>query len=131
MVNTLGALSQVRDNRQKFWGTNADDRLQIPPREGRRVGAELRQRREAAVPPPAGFGWPILILYRRGSGAGYNEYPVEMNAEAFLVALRRRAQVSFPARDPLAEARNFLELKLAWLSRLPARVASRRCSEGY
>ena len=32
-----------------------------------------------------------------------------MNAAAFLLALRRRARIPFPARDPLAEARRFLD----------------------
>ncbi len=32
-----------------------------------------------------------------------------MNAAAFLVALRRRARAVSPARDPLAEARRFLD----------------------
>ncbi len=34
-----------------------------------------------------------------------------MNAAAFLVALRRRARYSSPARDPLAEARRFLDAR--------------------
>ncbi len=32
-----------------------------------------------------------------------------MDAAAFLVALRRRVRVASPARDPLAEARRFLD----------------------
>ncbi len=32
-----------------------------------------------------------------------------MNAAAFLVALRRRARAVSPVRDPLAEARRFLD----------------------
>jgi hypothetical protein len=32
-----------------------------------------------------------------------------MNAAAFLVALRHRARAASPARDPLAEARRFLD----------------------
>ena len=32
-----------------------------------------------------------------------------MNAAAFLVALRRRARAGYPVRDPLAEARRFLD----------------------
>ncbi len=32
-----------------------------------------------------------------------------MNAAAFLVALRRRPRYASPARDPLAEARRFLD----------------------
>jgi hypothetical protein len=36
-------------------------------------------------------------------------YPLKMNAAAFLVALRRRARATSPARDPLAEARRFLD----------------------
>ena len=34
---------------------------------------------------------------------------LNMNAAAFLVALRRRARVTSPARDPLAAARRFLD----------------------
>ncbi len=34
-----------------------------------------------------------------------------MNAAAFLVALRRRARAVSPVRDPLAEARRFLEVR--------------------
>ncbi len=34
-----------------------------------------------------------------------------MNAAAFLVALRRRARAVSPVRDPLAEARRFLDAR--------------------
>ena len=34
-----------------------------------------------------------------------------MNAAAFLVALRRRARYVSPVRDPLAEARRFLDAR--------------------
>jgi hypothetical protein len=44
------------------------------------------------------------LEFRRGT-----ECPLEMNAAAFLVALRRRARVTSPARDPLAEATRFFD----------------------
>ena len=38
-----------------------------------------------------------------------NDCPLEMNAAAFLRALRRRTRLVSNARDPLAEARRFLD----------------------
>jgi hypothetical protein len=45
----------------------------------------------------------------RRNGEEETEYFLEMNAAAFLVALRRRARITSPSSDPLAEARRFLD----------------------
>ena len=47
----------------------------------------------------------------RGREENWKQFdgPNKMNAAAFLVALRRRARAVSPARDPLADARRFLD----------------------